>query len=306
MEKLLYFFVHYGVLALLITYAGRRRPASLLALWAGTALLLAVSAFLFLWGQWAMVGTHYLRWLPALLFVFALIDSICRQRRQTLPWATGFPAACVAIAGLALSGWISLGVAKAVEGRQHEPPFAELEFPLRDGRYYIALGGSHIVINNHLRTRPSSQDFAIDINKLGPLGGASANPFGSDNNLHHIFGEPVYAPCSGTVTEAASHVADNAGASMDVNPADGTGNYAYIDCGDFVVALVHMQANSVRVSAGDRVETGDLIGRVGNSGFSQEPHLHFQAARRLADGSLAAMPMRFNGRTLVRNDIIVR
>jgi murein DD-endopeptidase MepM/ murein hydrolase activator NlpD len=37
-----------------------------------------------------------------------------------------------------------------------------------------------------------------------------------------------------------------------------------------------MQAGSLRVKAGDRVRRGQVIGRVGNSGDSREPHLHFE------------------------------
>jgi murein DD-endopeptidase MepM/ murein hydrolase activator NlpD len=37
----------------------------------------------------------------------------------------------------------------------------------------------------------------------------------------------------------------------------------------------HMKPGSVRVRDGDRVEAGDVIGRLGNSGGSLAPHLHF-------------------------------
>lgn len=46
-----------------------------------------------------------------------------------------------------------------------------------------------------------------------------------------------------------------------------TGTYLIFD---------HLLYDSVTVSAGDIVKTGDVIGKVGNSGTTSEPHLHFQ------------------------------
>ena len=53
------------------------------------------------------------------------------------------------------------------------------------------------------------------------------------------------------------------------------GNFVMIesDCG--VALYAHLRIGSVRVRAGDRVEVGDPLGLVGNSGNSTMPHLHF-------------------------------
>ncbi len=37
----------------------------------------------------------------------------------------------------------------------------------------------------------------------------------------------------------------------------------------------HMQTGSVSVKTGDRVKAGDVVGRLGNSGNTTAPHLHF-------------------------------
>jgi murein DD-endopeptidase MepM/ murein hydrolase activator NlpD len=44
----------------------------------------------------------------------------------------------------------------------------------------------------------------------------------------------------------------------------------------------HLQTGSVRVKAGQRVRAGQVLGRVGNTGPSGAPHLHFH----VADGPL--------------------
>lgn len=43
--------------------------------------------------------------------------------------------------------------------------------------------------------------------------------------------------------------------------------------------LAHLEKGSVNVSVGDYVEQGMLIGKVGNSGTTSEPHLHIQHQR---------------------------
>jgi murein DD-endopeptidase len=54
------------------------------------------------------------------------------------------------------------------------------------------------------------------------------------------------------------------------------GNYVILDLGQGRYAFyAHLQPGSLRVKAGDKVRRGQVIGLVGNSGNSTEPHLHF-------------------------------
>lgn len=55
------------------------------------------------------------------------------------------------------------------------------------------------------------------------------------------------------------------------------GNHVLIENGTIVVALCHLQQDSLEVRPGQRVRVGDVIGRCGNSGNSTEPHVHLQA-----------------------------
>lgn len=54
------------------------------------------------------------------------------------------------------------------------------------------------------------------------------------------------------------------------------GNYVILNCGEVFPLYAHLQNGSVLVRPGDIVEPGDVLGRVGNSGASLQPHLHFQ------------------------------
>ena len=65
-----------------------------------------------------------------------------------------------------------------------------------------------------------------------------------------------------------------------VESTGGLGNHVTIDHivdGQLVTTTsAHMQSGSVMVSVGQAVRAGDQIGRVGNTGASTGPHLHFE------------------------------
>jgi murein DD-endopeptidase MepM/ murein hydrolase activator NlpD len=46
-----------------------------------------------------------------------------------------------------------------------------------------------------------------------------------------------------------------------------------------IARYLHLQQGGAYVEIGDRVEAGDLIGFSGNTGYSQNPHLHFDVIR---------------------------
>ncbi|MGB5691296.1 MAG: M23 family metallopeptidase [Flavobacteriaceae bacterium] len=195
-------------------------------------------------------------------------------------------------------------ILQSYQGRIYENDAITLAFPLREGKYYIASGGSNGVLNNHYGRGSRTQLYALDINKLGKYSKVSHGLGSTRNEYHHIFGEPVYAPCNGKVIEIKDGVADNLGSSMKVTPADGQGNFIVLDCQGTVVSLVHLKQNSLKVKLGDNIVTGTLLASVGNSGFSQEPHLHLQAARIKGDSVLEGVPMEFDQIKPYRNMVI--
>ncbi|CAL9467153.1 hypothetical protein SUDANB58_02771 [Streptomyces sp. enrichment culture] len=55
------------------------------------------------------------------------------------------------------------------------------------------------------------------------------------------------------------------------------GNHLVLDLGDGTyAAYAHLRRGSLTVREGDTVRVGQVLARVGNSGNSSEPHLHFQ------------------------------
>lgn len=124
----------------------------------------------------------------------------------------------------------------------------------------------------------------------------------------HAFGQCVYAPVSGVVTRTVADIPDeNIGSLNALSPA---GNFVVIKSGNAIVVIAHFQCNSVVVRPGDEVATGQLIGRVGNSGNSTEPHLHIHATTSSDDSSEAVLyrgcpvPLSINGLRPLRGDYI--
>jgi murein DD-endopeptidase MepM/ murein hydrolase activator NlpD len=68
-----------------------------------------------------------------------------------------------------------------------------------------------------------------------------------------------------------------------ITPETVAGNYVVLDLEDGHFALfAHLQPNSLRVKIGDRVRRGQTLGRLGDSGNSDSPHLHFH----IVDGNV--------------------
>jgi murein DD-endopeptidase MepM/ murein hydrolase activator NlpD len=70
------------------------------------------------------------------------------------------------------------------------------------------------------------------------------------------------------------------------------------------VALCHLQQNSLKVQAGQRVQVGSVLARCGNSGNSTEPHVHVQAINTSDIERASAVPLIF-GNSLPRNGEII-
>ena len=133
-----------------------------------------------------------------------------------------------------------------------------------DGRFYLA------------------QRFAVDWEKIDDTGRVfTGDPKVVQN--YKIYGQPVLAVADGEVVAARSHLHDQPPGALPQNlPLDEVdGNFAIIKLREGVYALyAHMAPDSVMVGAGSRVHRGQQIGKVGNTGNTQAPHLHFQLMDR--------------------------
>lgn len=161
-------------------------------------------------------------------------------------------------------------------------------FPLK-GRWYVSSSSS---VRSHHRVRPA-HEFALDLMKIGD-GGKSFRTDGSRPENYYAFGEDVLAIADGAVVAAENDIPETdmpkpgesrgdfaqrvLGAMWEKDPTGRVagGNYVVIEHANEEYSIyVHMRHGSVKVSPGDKVKQGEVIGQVGISGDGFEPHLHF-------------------------------
>lgn len=103
-------------------------------------------------------------------------------------------------------------------------------------------------------------------------------------------GTPVCAVRDGTVIKMRKD-SGTGGASMKY---DKFNNFVLIRHEDGTLAhYCHLQQNGVRVSLGQKVLAGQVIGRSGNTGFSSGPHLHLCIFRTIDGRERESIPVKF-------------
>lgn len=75
-------------------------------------------------------------------------------------------------------------------------------------------------------------------------------------------------------------------------------NHVYIEHEDGTLGIyLHLVKNGALVDPGDSVKAGDLIAKAGNTGWSTEPHLHFEVVKPGNDDKLSFNSIKINYKT---------
>jgi peptidase M23-like protein len=283
------------------------RPATRLSWLLSVALVALYLLFVALAGIW-LVLPWYLAAIHALLLVPAAILSHRRIRGEAA-WPTR---RCARVGvGVRLVALVLLAVVlgHVLAGRRPPVEPVSLAWPFEHGTYLVANGGADELLNAHLKTlagprfRPfRGQSYGVDFVALNDWGLRARGIAPRDPAAYVIFGAKVLAPCAGVVLGAVDGFRDLA--PPDPDRAHLAGNHVLLDCGPVWVLLGHLRRGSVAVRAGERVQIGQPMGRVGNTGNTSEPHLHIHAQRAgSADAPLSGepVPIAFQGRYPVRN-----
>jgi hypothetical protein len=192
-------------------------------------------------------------------------------------------------------------------------------FPLR-GVCYVGWGASFHT--GHRWAIP--EEFAFEIAKLGG-DGLSHKGDGTRFEDYYAYGADILAAAGGRVVGVANDQPEDPATMQRPDESQQayfarlqkdqagrlakgmtavTGNYVMIDHGKNEYSLyAHLQPGSVRVRVGDQLKSGDVIGKLGSSGNSTEPHLHFHVCDSDDPLMSAGIPVNFGNVTIQWADV---
>jgi murein DD-endopeptidase MepM/ murein hydrolase activator NlpD len=170
----------------------------------------------------------------------------------------------------------------------------ELKLPF-SGKWFVLQGGDTVNVNHHMKLR--SQWYGIDMMRVDGASGRSLHKeTGSKSKKEDFYSwnESIISPATGEVIQVVDRFMDNELGTYDIkNPA---GNYVAIKIKEEAyIFLGHLKKDSISVSIGDFVKAGDLIGKCGNSGNSDYPHIHMHMQDMASFNQGTGLNMTFTG-----------
>jgi murein DD-endopeptidase MepM/ murein hydrolase activator NlpD len=174
--------------------------------------------------------------------------------------------------------------------------------PLHGGGWLATSGFSNesghrrslLIVNGTVRI---PQRYAADWARVGSDGQLfHGDP--TQNENWHAYGAEAVAVASGVVVNVLDGIPENVplagNYAVTITLATVGGNYVLLELGNHAYAFYgHLQPGSITVKVGDRVQRGQVLGLVGNSGDSSGPHLHFHISDAPSPLGAEGLPYHF-------------
>ncbi len=245
-------------------------------------------------------------------------DSGVLVSRVRMPLTAAGGAALLAAVVLGAPGWVVFAalaafvVAMACYVRVGTPHGSTVDIQSPVGGRWLAVNSPATRVPSH-GVHAWSQTYACDLVADPPDGGGPAGgwwPVARRPGEFPGFGEPVVSPVDGTVVRAVDLMRDHwsrtsplgmlwfllEGVRELLGPVGILGNHVAIRSSEGpVVLLAHLRRRSVTVRTGQQVGAGVVVGAVGNSGNSTQPHLHLQVMDRSSPWVAAGLPFSVDG-----------
>ena len=254
----------------------------------------SIIAFAFMTGPWAFTS-YYLRYAFLVLFALAALFSYCRMRRSRPHSRTRKDR--ISAASVLIFLLFAVLNTLAIVSYYPSGKTADVIFPLRSGTYYVLQGGDRFVTNPFHALAGNKRP--IDIVKLNSFGNQADELAPRVLSAYQIFGETLYSPCRGSISDVRDSLPDNPPGNPDTEHPEG--NYILLQCPNVDILMAHLRQGSIMTAPGDPVTTGQPLAEIGNSGNTLEPHLHIEAMK---DGQ--PLWLSFNGRSLSMNSLVRR
>lgn len=147
-------------------------------------------------------------------------------------------------------------------------------------------------LNGDLRV---PEQFAIDFVQVAPDGTCCTGPV-REVRSWRFSDAPVLAVAAGPVVAAVDNMGDQIpGPPEGVTVQNAAGSHVIQDIGGGRwVLYAHLGPGSVAVRVGEVLRAGQQIGRLGNSGSTTAPHLHFQVMDRPSALNAVGLPFVFD------------
>jgi murein DD-endopeptidase MepM/ murein hydrolase activator NlpD len=228
------------------------------------------------------------------LLAGALVSAL--RGRRTWNWTRG--AAFLVTCGLVFSS----GVYQTYpSSHDDQPSSVAFRLPL-GGPVTVAWGGPTHRVNYHVGSPPERWAYDLLVTRAGRTHAGDGTALAD----YFSYGRDVLAPAAGTVVAARDGEPDAVPGRPD---RDGrAGNHVVLEVEPGVYLFIaHLRGGSVLVQPGQTVRQGQVLGQVGNSGNTSEPHVHLHLQDSPTPDRGEGIPMFFSGyRVSGQADVVAR